>query len=409
MHRSLKYAAAILFAALATGSAQEWPRFRGPNGSGLAPALDIPLSFTEKDFAWKVTLPGAGHSSPVLWGERLFVTSADKSGSRFVCCLHIQDGRELWRRAIAGSSHRMHADNSFASATPAVDPHNVYLSFGNAKEFLVLAMTHEGKEIWRTDLGPYQAGHGFGGSIIVHDGVVLLANEQNGPSSLVGLECGSGKVLWKSPRQSKSHYATPCIFQPRDRPAEAIFASYEHGMTSLNPKTGAVNWELDIFFKDHVESSIASPITGGDLIFATCGWLGVNYETVAVRPYAADAQKPAMAYRVTKTAPLVPTPLVKGDLLFLLSDRGILTCVDAQDGKELWRERVIPDCYSSPICVGNHLYCISRGGEVVVVAAARNFEVLGRSQLDEGTHATPAVGHGRIYLRTFSQVLAIGK
>lgn len=404
----LRLSVGLWLTAVAPLVAQEWPRFRGPNGSGVG-AVTLPVQWRDMDYDWKVKLPGVGHASPVISGTRIFVSSGDdKTGTRFLTCLHAADGRTLWQREFPGELHRQHEDNSLASATPALDDKHVYVSWGNAKEFLVVALTHDGREAWRTDLGPYKAGHGFGGSAIVHDGVLIVPNEQNGPSTLVGIDCDSGKVLWKVARTSKSHYATPCIFTPAGRPAEVIFASYEHGITSLNPKTGAKNWELDIFYKGHVESSIASPIVAGDLILATCGWLGVNYETVAVRPYAGNAAEPEIVYRVTKTAPLVPTPLITDDLLFLLSDRGILTCVDVKTGKEQWRERVTADCYSSPVCAGKTIYCISRSGEVVAVAAARAFELLGRSELGEGTHATPALANGRMVLRTFTHLLSLG-
>jgi outer membrane protein assembly factor BamB len=395
---------------LQSACAQEWTRFRGPNGSGLSPAATVPVRWTERDYNWKVELPGVGHSSPVLWGDRLFVTSADeKTGTRVLSCLRARDGQRLWSREFAGERHGKHADNSFATATPTVDEHRVYVCWGNGKEYPVVALDHDGKEVWRVDLGSFRSGHGFGPSPIVHDDLLIVANDQDGPSALYGLENATGKVRWKVPRKSKAHYATPCIYRPAGRPAELIFTSYEHGITSIDPKTGRVNWELDVFNKGHIETAISSPVVAGELVLGTCGWLGVRQEVVAVRPYAGpEAAKPAELYRIDRAVPLCTTPLLKGDLLFLWSDEGIVTCADAGTGKVRWRERVPGSYYSSPVCVGDRLYSVSRDGEVVVLAASERFELLARNRLGEGSHSTPAVAGGRMYLRTFSHLISLG-
>jgi outer membrane protein assembly factor BamB len=400
-------ATCLLGAAFA--SAQEWTRFRGPNGSGVSPATTIPLRWTEQDFNWKVALPGVGHSSPVIWGERLFVTSADeKTGSRYLLCLRVSDGTRLWSREFLGDKPGKHSDNSYATATPVVDAKHVYVTWGNAREYLVAALDHDGKEIWRADLGSFKSGHGFGPSPIVHEDLLIVPNDQEGASALYGLECGTGKVRWKVPRKSKAHYTTPCVFRPTDRPAELIFTSYEHGITSVDPRTGKVNWELDVFDKRHIETAIGSPIVAGDLVLGTCGWLGVRQEVVAVRPPSAQNEKATEVYRIDRSAPLCTTPLVHGDLLFLWSDGGIVSCADARTGKLHWRERVAGSYYSSPVCVGDRLYGVSRDGDVIVLAASRNFELLARNPVGEGSHSTPAIAGGRMYVRTFAHLISLG-
>ena len=238
-------------------SAQEWSRFRGPNGSGVSSATTIPVRWTEKDHLWKVKLPGVGHSSPVLWGDRIFLTSGEEeSGKRFVICLRATDGGRLWTRELPGERHGKHADNSFASATPAVDASHVYLSWATPKEYIVQALDHDGKDVWRVDLGPFKSGHGFGSSPIVHDDLVIVANDQDGKSSLVALDRQTGKTRWQVARQCKASYATPVVYQPKGKPAELILTSWELGITSIDPKTGQKNWEQDIFSKGHVETGI---------------------------------------------------------------------------------------------------------------------------------------------------------
>jgi outer membrane protein assembly factor BamB len=389
---------------------QEWTRFRGPNGSGLTPATTIPVRWTDKDYNWKVSLSGVGHSSPVLWGDRLFLTSAaEESGQRFVVCLRTRDGQRLWSRTFAGERHGKHADNSLASATPAVDEQHVYLCWGGPKQYLVMALTHDGREVWQTDLGPFKGGHGFGASPIVVQDLVVVPNDQDGPSSLLGLDAATGKVRWKVPRRSKASYATPCVFQPQGRPAELIFTSYEHGLSSIDPKTGRLNWEQDVFDKRHVETPIGSPVVAGDLVLGTCGWLGVRQEVVAVRPGPPGSTRKAQeVYRITRAAPLCTTPLAKDELLFLWSDGGLVTCANARTGAVHWCERVPGSYYGSPVCVGGHLYGVSREGDVVVLSASRQFELVARNSLGEGSHSTPAVAGSRMYLRMFSHLISIG-
>ncbi len=391
---------------LLAAPAQDWPRFRGPNGSGVGEVKGFSPRWTEKDHAWKVKLPGAGHSSPVVYSGRIFVTCGEeKTGKRILVCLRGRDGRQLWKREFAGAGHRKHVDNSFASSTPAADARHVYVCWGGGKDYLVVALDHQGKEAWRTDLGPFNAGHGFGPSPIVHDDLLIVANDQDGPSSLVALECRTGKVRWKVPRKSKATYTTPCVYRPRGGPAELVFSNYEHGVTGIDPKTGKVKWELDVFDRGHIETGIGSPVTAGDLVLATCGWLGVRTEVVAVRP---GAGKPKEAYRLTRSAPLCTTPLVVGELLFLWGDGGVVTCADVRTGLVHWRERVPGSYYSSPVCVGRYILNVSRQGDVVVLAAAKEFARAGRNRLGEGSHSTPAVAGGRLYLRTFSHLIALG-
>jgi outer membrane protein assembly factor BamB len=386
--------------------AQEWSRFRGPNGSGVSASTIISAQFTENDQCWKVKLPGVGHSSPVLWGERIFITSGDEqTGKRIVVCLKATDGSRLWTREFDSERHGKHEDNSFASATPAADERRLYVSWATPKEYVVQALDHDGKELWRVDLGPYKSGHGFGTSPIVHEDQLIVGNDQDGQSNLVALDRETGKVRWKVARKSKASYATPCVFQPKGRPAELIFTSWELGISSIDPKTGQQNWALDVFSKGHVETPIGSPIVAGDLVIGTCGWLGVKKEIVAIRP--GKQEKPV--YRIDRAAPLCTTPLVKDDLLFLWSDEGLVTCASATTGEVHWRERVPGTYYSSPVCAGKYLYGLSRQGDVVVLAAAKQFEQVARNRLGEGSHSTPAIAGGKMYLRTFTHLICVGK
>jgi outer membrane protein assembly factor BamB len=243
----------------------------------------------------------------------------------------------------------------------------------------------------------------------VHGDLLIVPNDQEGPSALFALDCTKGDVRWKVPRKSKSAYSTPCVFQRPGEAAELIVTSYELGVTSIDPAAGTVNWELDVFAKGHVETPIGSPITATDLILAPCGWLSVHHEVVAVRPPAAPGKGPAKkVYDLHHSAPLCTTPLVKDDLVFLWSEKGVVTCAEVQTGKKIWQERVNGSYYSSPVCAGDRLFNVSREGEVIVFNAARQYKLLAQNRLPEGSHATPALAHGRMYLRTFSTLVSVG-
>ena len=386
-------------------AAQEWPRFRGANGIGVS-AAPLPARWTDKDYSWQVKLPGVGHSSPVLWGERLFVTSASAAKNVHVQCLHAATGRVHWQRDFDAGAARGHKDNNLASATPAADAERVYIAWGNAAAVVLVALTHDGRQVWRRDFGPYRAGHGFGSSPIVHDGLVILPCEHEGKDSLAAVDAATGKDRWRVPRKSRNTYATPCVYQRGDRPAELIAVSYEDGITSLDPATGRRNWDVDVFDKRHAEGAIASPLIVNDLILGTAAWLSVRYESIAVRP-GAGAARPETVFKLDRDAPLVPTPVAKDGLLFLWSDRGIVSCCDAKTGANVWRERVDGSFYASPVIAGDYVYCPSRTGEMFVLSASKKFEQVARVPLGEGTHAVPALAGGRMFVRTFGRVMCL--
>ena len=397
-----------VFASVSLTSAQEWSRFRGPNGTGVSTASTVPTRWTDDDYNWQVDLPGSGHSSPVLWGKKLFITWGDEeTGDRAIGCYDTASGTRHWSRRFTAGQHRKHKLNSFASPTPTVDADRVYLAWGTPDEILVIALDHAGEEVWRRDLGSFKAGHGFGVSpIIFHDLVIIPIEHQN--SFWAALDKGTGEYRWRVDRKSKLHYATPCVFSRPDRPDELIFTNWEYGICGVDPATGEINWNFDVFDKGHLEASIASPIVAGDLVIGACGYFGYGYETLAVRPNEAAHTKQDVVWRITRGAPLCPTPLVQKGLLYLWSDNGIVTCADVRTGEIHWQKRVGGTYYSSPICVANHIYNTSVDGECVVIEASKKYQLVARNDLGEGSHATPAVADGVMYLRTFSRLFSLG-
>ena len=402
----------------------EWTRFRGPNGSGISGAQTIPIKWTAKEYNWTMKLPGDGSSSPVVWQDKLFVTCNDPNKSiRSIVCLNTADGKIVWRRDYPVKRHRLHRDNDFTSATPCVDGHGVILVWSSPEELLVTALSLDGKKMWKKELGPYKGLHGSSNSPILAEGLVVLANDQMDPkrfawylpqgtnmdpgkSFLIALDRKTGKTRWKVDRKSElAGYATPCIRRWGGR-TEAIFTSTAHGITAVDLKTGRVSWEIDKIWDDR---TVSSPQLFGDLVFGSFGKGLSGQRLVAVRPEKPGSRKGELVYELRRSVPLVPSFVVKDDLLYLWTDSGIVTCVDAATGNKHWRERVGGEFYSSPIWIKGRLYCISKQGQVVVLAASRKFKILARTELGEKTFATPAVANGVMYLRTQSHLYSLGK
>jgi outer membrane protein assembly factor BamB len=392
-------------------TAQEWTRFRGPNGSGQSEATTIPTVWKPAEELWKVELPGAGNSSPVLWGDRIFLLSANpEDGTRYIHCHSAIDGKLLWQRDYPSETHHIHQFNTLASSTPAVDDKRVYCAWSTPEEFTLLALTHDGEPVWKANLGPFVSQHGFGTSPIVYQDLVIIANDQDAESFAIAVSAADGTTRWKVDREhlpaQNTAYSTPCLYHPEGRPAELILCSRVHGVTSLDPLTGELRWEKAGIF---AQRPVSSPIVVDGRVLATCGQGSGNNNLVALLPYA-EGNEPKLEYQVDKTnAPYVPSLVAKGNLVFLWGDRGIVSCMNGTTGEILWRKRVGGDFFGSPIRVADTVYCISTEGDVVAVKAAEEFELLGKSPLGETARSTPAVAGGRMFLRSEKHLTAVGQ
>ena len=402
----LRFSLLLWFASPA--EAQPWTRFRGPDGCGQSEATTIPTTWTTEDYRWRVKLPGIGHSSPVIWGDRIFVTCAlEEDGTRIIRCLNTSDGGLIWKQSFPSTTYQKHENNSYAAATPTVDADCVYMTWTTPEEYIVLALDRQnGRELWRRDLGPFVAEHGYGASPILFEDMVILTNDQNETSFAIALDRATGKTRWKTDRRIvKAAYSTPFIYRPEGRQPELILTGWAHGVASLDPHTGKPNWEVDVL--NH--RVVCSPMTAAGLIFTSCGSGGGGKQMVAVRP--ADPERgitAGVAYEIEGSLPYVPTSVAYGRLLFLWSDSGVVACLDAPTGKIHWRERVGGRYFGSPVRVADRIYCIARHGEMVVLAAADKYTLLGKISLEEPSNATPAVADGVMYLRTVSHLMAIG-
>jgi outer membrane protein assembly factor BamB len=409
--------AAVTLALASAAPAQEWTRFRGPNGSGVGKAA-LPDQIGERDIVWRATLPGSGHSSPVVFGERIFVTCTPDASQapvarRSVVCVSAKDGKLAWQREYSTGGYRKHADNSFASPSCAVDDAHVYAWFAGPDGSVLVALTQaEGREVWKRELGAFTSMHGAGASPIVEHGMVVLQSSQDGPGSFVqAFEPATGKTVWKIDIASGQHaISTPCSIIGADGKPQLVSLS-DGGMLGIDPTSGKKLWEL-VKFTASGYRCVASPvILDGGLIMAQTGQGQANSEIAVIRN--AGMGKPEKAYDIVRTGGYVPMPVAAGDLVFLWKENGLVTCVRAATNEQLWSERVEGPYYASPVCVGGkggRLYNVTRGGELVVIEAGEKFRLIQRFPLGEkNSYASPALAGGRLYVRTFTQLIAIGK
>lgn len=395
---------------------QEWTRFRGPNGQGISDAKTIPARWTEKDYKWEIDLPGGGHSSPVLWGDKLFITSGDQqAGHSSLLTLNTSDGRILWQKKYSLIKYRPNKLNSFATATPAVDADHVYVLLTSPEETILEALDHSGAEIWKRSFEGVRCQHGAGSSPIIHDDMVIFTHEHENKSSKdtrsvwIAVNRKTGETRWTLDRRTgpKTSYSTPCVYAPTTGSPQLIFNSNSHGMTGVDPGTGKVIWEVPSAFPARV---VSSPVIADELLIGSCGDGGSGKRLIAVRPGSSDGLiHPKEAYIIDRGyRPYVPTSVASEGLLFTFHDRGYVSCLRSDTGRRLWEEKPAGRFFGSPVLADGKLYCITMDGDVVVIRAAEDYKLLAINHLGETSHATPAIAGGRIYLRTYSHLFSIG-
>jgi outer membrane protein assembly factor BamB len=406
--RSRRFLLLALSALAAVHShADNWPRFRGPNGSGLSDAA-IPAEWRPANHLWTTTLPAAGHGSPVVWNGRIFLLCGDEeTGARSALCISAADGAILWKKDIAGSPYRHHRFNSVATSTPAVDAERVYFTWGSPEKLTIAAFLHDGTPAWEADLGPVKREHGYGSSPIIHDGVLILSNDQESDGALYALDAATGKVRWKLPREENhSNYATPCVYQAAGGKEQIILSSWRLGITGVDFATGKQAWQLPVYGKKP-ERAIASPVTAGEYVIANCGFVGRDKHLVVLKPGKSPGTMEE-AWRIEKNAPHIPSAIVVGDRVFLWTDIGIVQCVKLATGEVIWSERVPGEFFGSPVFAGGRIFCADKTGTVAVIAAADKFELLARNPLEEATQSTPAIADNRMFVRTSTHLHCIG-
>jgi outer membrane protein assembly factor BamB len=400
MRRLMPLAASFCLLLIATAAyADQWPRFRGPGGRGVSDLKGVPATWTENDLEWKVTFPGVGHSCPVIWNDKLFLTSGTEDGDRTIHGLDAISGKEIWSDTIKLGANPLHKKNSYASGTPAVDEERVYVSHADTGKYLVVAYRHNGEQVWEYDLGAFKGQHGQGMSPILYKEMLIVTNDQDGPSSIIALNRKTGKPIWTANRPSREvSYSTPFVFE-KNGTAQLICVSGITGMSALSLETGESLWAGTSL----AQRTVGSPVEAGGMIFVTCGQGGRGTLMVGIDPLSPSAEP----FTMSKGLPYVPTPVAKDGHLFLWTDDGFCACLDVKTRKELWRQRVGGNYSASPIIIDDKIYAVAEDGQVAVVGALPEYKLYGKSPLGDNSFSTPSVANGRVYFRTFHHLLSL--
>jgi outer membrane protein assembly factor BamB len=386
----------------APGAERQWPRLRGPDGQGATFDTELPLRWGPREnVVWKTEVPGRGNSSPVVWDDRIFVTTASDDGKdRKILCFARPDGRLLWQRAAPNSAARetLYKKNTFASSTPVTDGERVIAFFGNSG---LLCVDLEGRQKWHVDLGLFPTMHGPGTSPVLYkDEVICIQYQNHGKSLFAAFDKRSGAELWRRDSEHATSWSTPVVVRIGDRD-QLVYngASYIAG---YDPKNGKEIWRVT----GTSPEAIPTVVVGGGLLYSASGR---NGPTMGIRPVGTgDITETSVVWRNLRGGPHVPSPLYHEGRVYLVNDTGIATCIDAVDGRTVWQHRLRGRFSMSPIVADGHILVTSEEGRSTILQAGDTFQVIAENDLDEPVLATPALLGGRLYFRTASHLVCVG-
>lgn len=374
--------------------AADWPQFRGPSQQGHSVERHLPLTWSESEnIAWKAELPGLGWSSPAIVGRQIWLTTAlDGGHSLRALCVDRDSGRilhdvEVFQKENPGS---IHTKNSHASPTPLIEDDRVYVHYGRHG---TACLTTDGKIVWRTSLD-YNHRHGPGGSPVVFGNLLILNCDGTDVQFTVGLDKRTGKEVWHSERDGSMAYSTPLLVDVADK-AHVVCCSGEW-TTGYEPATGKELWR---FQYPGGFSNVPRPAAAFGLTFVTSGYNTPTFYALRL-DQSGDITDTGVAWKVSKGAPRNSSPLVVGEEIYLMTDNGIATCLDARTGVPHWQNRVGGDFSASPLFADGKIYYTDERAKTTVLAPGKTFEVLAENELPGRTLASLATADGAIFLRT---------
>ena len=398
----------ILLANLTTtAEAESWPCWRGPRGDGTCIEQDVPANWDPAGALWKTEIPGQGHASPIVWGDRVCTaTGLPATKERVLICLDRNSGKVLWQQTVVqGPLEQINKENSYASGTPATDGERVFVAFRVGDDIVVAA--HDlasGKQLWLVRPGTHTGEWGFSNEPVLFKDKVILDGDGKGDSFLVALSRADGKTLWRVNRTRKGiSYSAPLIREMAGR--DQLIQCGDRCVASFDPDTGKQLWTVDGPSEEFVATPVYSDRAG--LVFVSSSW--PKQILLAIRPDGSgDVSGTHVAWRDDKGAPYVPSLIVAGDLLLSVNNAGTAFCYEAATGKVLWQEK-LGRHHASPVLAGGLAFFINDNGEVNVIKPGVRFDRITQYQLGEPCYASPAISEGQVFLRGFKHIFCIGR
>jgi outer membrane protein assembly factor BamB len=402
--RSLLIVGLLAFVGLA--HAEDWPGWRGPRGDGTSNETGLPIRWAAgENVRWKVSVPGVGHASPIVVGDRVLIESCrEETKERLLLCYDRRDGKLLWERVVLTAPlERKHKFNSCASSTPASDAQHVWVSFFAQPRAVAACYDLEGNKVWEKSPGEFHSVHGYCSPPVLFKDLVILNEDQDNPSAfMVALDKMTGAERWRVERPGIRSYCPPTIVECAGRP-QLVLSGSNH-VTSYDPENGKKLWEID----GPTEQFVASFVQHDGLLFMTGGF--PERHVLAIRPDGTgDVTKTHIAWRTMKGAGYVPSPVAWDHHVYLVNDDGVATCWEAKSGKQCWQERIGRRHHASPIAADGMVYFTAEDGTTTVARAGPTFEVLAKNSFGEECVASPAVSGGNLFYRTAGQLWCIGK
>ena len=395
----------ILLASLA--HAENWPQWRGPRLDGTSAETNVPVHWSAtSNVLWKTELPGAGHASPIVFGNKVFTVSAvAQTEERLLLCLDAASGKILWQKAVLKSPlEKKHSLNSHASSTPACDGERVFVAFLDVNRMFVSAYDLNGKEQWTVRPGKFSSMHGFCSSPILYKDKVIVNGDHDGDGYIVALDRKTGKEHWRIARPNNTRSYTVPLIRDIDGRAQMVITGSKC-TASYDPNNGRLHWIMD----GPTEQFVASPVFSerDDLVLITSGF--PEYHTLAIKADGngtVGAEK--VAWRTIRGAVYVPSPIIDGDYFFIISEGGVAHCFETKSGKILWQERM--GTHHASLVSANHLiYFLNDNGVMNVVKAGPEFERVAQNEIGEKTFASPAISDRQLLIRGEKHLFCIGQ
>jgi outer membrane protein assembly factor BamB len=385
---------------ISTCLAEDWPGWRGPRGDGTSTEKQVSVKWDgskNESVLWKAEIPGDGHSSPIVLGKRVFISTAlAETQERVLLCLDRDSGKELWRRTVVTTPlERKHRENSYASSTPATDGERVYITFLDGLDAVVAAYDLNGDQQWLVRPGRFTSVHGFSSSPVIFEDKVIINGDHDGDAWIAALARKDGTTLWKVPRENKTRsYCTPLIRDLAGR--TQMILSGSKCVASYDPRNGQRHWIIDGPTEQFVASVVYNP--KHDMLFVTGGY--PDHHILGVKPNGqGNITQTHIVWRTNKGVSYVPSPISEGDYFVVVSDSGIASCFHAATGEQYWNERVGPHAHSSIVSANGLVYCTTDDGTTTVIKPGPTFEVVARNPLGEPCFSSPAISEGRVFVR----------